>query len=389
MLAGEPPFTGPTAQAVVARRLSEPARAVRPVRPAVPDGSGDSVAARAGADPGRSLPRHGRVRRAPDASIRAASTPARRADLRCCGAVVGGDRAGCLAVGAPKLRRNAPRSGSLSSLSTSAGYAPTNSARRLRSGRRSRRSPPPSGGTRPMPMRGRGWPRPMSGPTSGASSFPASLVTASSGSPWPRRSECAHRGSRERRGLGHPGERDPDCRSDGSNPGDPLDCAGPSSSTRPTRVPGTSWHSVSPNRATWIRRSPRGAARSPSIPPTSRASPSWRSPTIGGIQWDSSTRWTDSAIAVDPSFQMARITDGYTAVERGDFARARAAFDAAERLSTDIEVVTTLSGKALAAARAGASGEARACSSVPSRWPRATHRRHCTRLSGWRRRMPV
>ena len=38
MLVGEPPFTGPTAQAIVARRLAEPARAIRPVRPSVPAG---------------------------------------------------------------------------------------------------------------------------------------------------------------------------------------------------------------------------------------------------------------------------------------------------------------------------------------------------------------
>ena len=38
MLVGEPPFTGPTAQAIVARRLAEPARAIHPVRPSVPAG---------------------------------------------------------------------------------------------------------------------------------------------------------------------------------------------------------------------------------------------------------------------------------------------------------------------------------------------------------------
>jgi serine/threonine-protein kinase len=37
MLAGEPPFTGATAQAVIARHLSEPARSVRIVRPQVPE----------------------------------------------------------------------------------------------------------------------------------------------------------------------------------------------------------------------------------------------------------------------------------------------------------------------------------------------------------------
>ena len=38
MLVGEPPFTGPTAQAVVARRFAEPARPIRTVRSAVPEG---------------------------------------------------------------------------------------------------------------------------------------------------------------------------------------------------------------------------------------------------------------------------------------------------------------------------------------------------------------
>ena len=39
MLAGEPPFTGPNPHAIVARRLSEPARPVRSVRPAAEAGS--------------------------------------------------------------------------------------------------------------------------------------------------------------------------------------------------------------------------------------------------------------------------------------------------------------------------------------------------------------
>jgi serine/threonine-protein kinase len=43
MLTGEPPFTGPTAQVVVARRMTEPARAIRPVRPAVPAGVESAV----------------------------------------------------------------------------------------------------------------------------------------------------------------------------------------------------------------------------------------------------------------------------------------------------------------------------------------------------------
>ena len=76
-------------------------------------------------------------------------------------------------------------------------------------------------------------------------------------------------------------------------------------------------------------------------------------------QYDSSIHYIDSAIALDPTFQMVRIAAGHTEVERGEFDRARAAFEAAERLSTDVEVLHTLAGRALTAARAGASGEAR------------------------------
>src|SRR6266508_3490440 len=44
MLSGEPPFTGPTPQAVIARRLSGEAPSVRRLRPAVPEDIGRAVA---------------------------------------------------------------------------------------------------------------------------------------------------------------------------------------------------------------------------------------------------------------------------------------------------------------------------------------------------------
>ena len=37
MLAGEPPFTGPTAQAIIAKRFTEPPPSVRTARPTVPE----------------------------------------------------------------------------------------------------------------------------------------------------------------------------------------------------------------------------------------------------------------------------------------------------------------------------------------------------------------
>ena len=43
MLTGEPPFSGSTAQAIMARRISEPARPVRTVRPTVPPAVEEAV----------------------------------------------------------------------------------------------------------------------------------------------------------------------------------------------------------------------------------------------------------------------------------------------------------------------------------------------------------
>src|SRR4029079_835426 len=77
-------------------------------------------------------------------------------------------------------------------------------------------------------------------------------------------------------------------------------------------------------------------------------------------QYDSSMGWADSAIALDPSYQMTRVAAGFSEVERGYYARARAAFDAAARLSTGVETINVLAGQALTAARAGSAGDARA-----------------------------
>jgi tetratricopeptide (TPR) repeat protein len=76
-------------------------------------------------------------------------------------------------------------------------------------------------------------------------------------------------------------------------------------------------------------------------------------------QYDSAARWADSAVALEPTYLLARTAAGSIAVERGDFARGRAAFEAAGRLSTDVELVNSLAGSGLAEARAGASREAR------------------------------
>lgn len=69
-------------------------------------------------------------------------------------------------------------------------------------------------------------------------------------------------------------------------------------------------------------------------------------------QYDSAAIWADSAIAVDPNYLFGRTAVGMVAIERNESARAIAAYDAARRLSTDVEIANTLAERALAEARA-------------------------------------
>jgi tetratricopeptide (TPR) repeat protein/tRNA A-37 threonylcarbamoyl transferase component Bud32 len=75
-------------------------------------------------------------------------------------------------------------------------------------------------------------------------------------------------------------------------------------------------------------------------------------------QYDSASVWADSAIALDPNYLLARTAAGYIAVERGDYDRSVAEFEAARRLSRDVEAPNSLAGLALAEARAGRRREA-------------------------------
>jgi len=77
-------------------------------------------------------------------------------------------------------------------------------------------------------------------------------------------------------------------------------------------------------------------------------------------QYDSAAAWADSAVAMEPNFILARLVAGSVAIELGDFARGAAAFDAARRLTADVDAVNALAGIALAEARAGRREHARA-----------------------------
>ena len=76
--------------------------------------------------------------------------------------------------------------------------------------------------------------------------------------------------------------------------------------------------------------------------------------------YDSATVWADSALALDANDYQARSVAGYAATERGDTVRSAAEFAAARRLSSEVELSNALAGSALAQARAGRGAEARA-----------------------------
>ncbi|HJR34774.1 MAG TPA: protein kinase, partial [Gemmatimonadales bacterium] len=80
---------------------------------------------------------------------------------------------------------------------------------------------------------------------------------------------------------------------------------------------------------------------------------SWRG------DYDSAAFWGDSTLAVESNYLLGRTHAGYMAIERGDYQRAEAMFEAARRLATEVEVTNVLAGSALALARSGRRGEAR------------------------------
>ena len=77
-------------------------------------------------------------------------------------------------------------------------------------------------------------------------------------------------------------------------------------------------------------------------------------------QFDSAWKWADSTVAVEPTYLLGRSTIAQVALERGDYVRSIGAADAARRVSSDIETVNTLAYRALAEARSGAVTKARA-----------------------------
>jgi len=69
--------------------------------------------------------------------------------------------------------------------------------------------------------------------------------------------------------------------------------------------------------------------------------------------YDSATVWADSAVGVDGNYLLARHTSTLVAIERGRFEEAEAQAEAAVRLSDEVEVVNSRANQALVKARAG------------------------------------
>lgn len=89
-------------------------------------------------------------------------------------------------------------------------------------------------------------------------------------------------------------------------------------------------------------------------------------------RYDSAARWADSAVAMDPTFVMGWQMRGHAAIEGGDYARGLGAFEAARRLSTGVELVNSLAriarGQASDGRRSDAHAILRQADSLAAAW---------------------
>ena len=354
MLAGEPPFTGPTAQAIIARRYAEPARPLRPVRSTVPVPVEQALL--------RALERSPVDRFDSVASFAAALTAGAKGSkathrrMRRLGAVLTLTLAGVILAAWLFLRPEAAVG---------------------------RRAPSPE--VVALYRRGmQGYDkRTTAGAQEALAAFNAALALDSNYAPaWngmARNYLQAHRRLFTLPGIG----RDSMLRlaiaaadrAIASEPGsvetwltraevgrsvDPTDMRTPILASRRAierdSGSGPAWHHL----AVSLADSGDLTAALPAWREAVRRNPSYSQGLAFlamGHYWsrrfDSAAIWADSAVATDPSYLLGRTTAGFIAVERGDHARAIAAFEAAGRLAANLEVIEVLAGMALAKARQG------------------------------------
>jgi len=362
MLAGEPPFTGPTAQAIVSRRLAEPARAIRPVRSAVPPGMEAALL--------RALERFP-TDRFPDVAAFATAlvqnTPAPELPTRAPGAQRVAGRLGAtlllvvIALGAWLI-------------SQSGGAAPVTR----------------DSVTVALFERGRkGYDqRTPEGASDAIAAFTAAVRRDSTyAEAWAGLAKTYVRAYE--RGFGFQGvigdsvlrlavraveralDHDPNSvdawttQAIVSRNLDPTDLTPAFRSLRRALAIDSSWAPAWHFLAISLAETGRHDSalgfwrRAVSLDPSYTQGLAfmaiahyWRR------QYDSSMRWADSAIAVNPNYLLGRTAAGYTSIEQGNYGRGAAAFEVARRLSTDVEILNAMAGSALVAARAGRPEEA-------------------------------
>jgi serine/threonine protein kinase/Tfp pilus assembly protein PilF len=364
MLAGEPPFTGPTAQAVVARRFAETARAIRPVRPAVPSVVERAVLKgleRIPADRFESVAAFAAALRAPDSAETAAFpqrlrrrwllavTMAVMAVAALGGALLwrGGDTPRAHAEdpqvvalyrrGLQGYNRRTPEGareavGAYSAaLRLDSSYAPAWNGLAQMYVQANRRQFAIQGVTWDSMLR-----------LAVAASDRAVALDPGSADSWVTRANVS-------RAI------------------DPTEVRSAiQSAHRAVALDSSSapaWHALATNLldrgdldsaiATWHQCAARNPAFTQCLAFIALGF-YWHR------QYDSAAFWVDSTVALDPSYLLGRSSAGYIAIERGDFAKAVASFEAARRVSSDVEAVNALAGRALAEARQGAMARARA-----------------------------
>ena len=354
MLAGEPPFTGPTAQAIIARRYAEPARPLRPVRSTVPIPVESALL--------RALERSPVDRFESAAKFAAALT-------------AGGEDA-------ERGHRRARRVGALLMLGLAAVIVGAWLFLRPETAV-GRRAPSPE--VVALYRRGmQGYDkRTTAGAQEAVAAFNAALALDSSYAPaWSglaRNYMQAHRrlfvlpgigrdsmlrlavAAADRAMAAEPGNSDSWLtRAEVARSLDPTDIRTPILASRRAVAldsgSGPAWHHLAVSLADsgdltaaiagWREAVTRNPAYSQGLAFLAMGH-YWRR------QYDSAAKWADSAVATDPSYLLGRTTAGFIAIERGDYARADAAFEAARRLSSNVEVIEGLAGSALARARRG------------------------------------
>ena len=362
MLAGEPPFTGPTAQAVLARRFAETARAIRPVRPTVPAAVERAVLKaleRIPADRFDSVAAFAAALRTHDsAEIGSPAAASRRpwplvvAAAAVVAAGMGGflvwrsvaARAGAtdpqvVALyqrGVQGYNRRTPEGARdavaayAAALRRDSSYAPAWNGLALMYVQANRRQFAIPGVTWDSMLR-----------LAVAASDRATALDPGEAQSWVTRSTVI-------------------------SAIDPTDERGPIQSARRAVALDSSsapaWHTLATSQlnlgaldsaiANWHQCSARNPAFTQCLAFLALGF-YWRR------QYDSAAFWVDSSLAVDPNYLLGRSSAGYIAIERGEFSKAVASFEAARRLTSDVEMVNALAGRALAEARAGATGRAR------------------------------